>query len=137
MGVIITKNNKFNYLLKKGENIIKWKIVILLGLLIFSIPVSIFSQTIINSFPAPGFEPRGLAWDGSFLWCADYYSGKIFKLNPSNGAKADSVSFPMLSDYGGITWGNNGQIWVANGSYVYQINPVSGDTISSFHCPGG
>ncbi|HEX9912704.1 MAG TPA: hypothetical protein VGB01_05580 [candidate division Zixibacteria bacterium] len=133
----MTKNNKFSYLLKKCENIIRWKIVILLGLLIFSIPVSIFSQTIINSFPAPGFEPRGLAWDGSFLWCADYYSGKIFKLNPLNGAKVDSVSFPMLSDYGGITWGSNGQLWVANGSYVYEINPSSGDTISSFHCPGG
>jgi len=131
------KNNNFTSLPKKYKNIFRWKIVILLGLLIFSIPVSIFSQTIIKSFPAPGFEPRGLAWDGSFLWCADYYSGKIFKLNPSNGAKVDSVSFPLLSDYGGITWGNNGQLWVANGSYVYQINPVSGDTISSFHCPGG
>ncbi len=133
----MTKNNNFTSLPKKYKNIFRWKIVILLGLLIFSIPVSIFSQTIINSFPAPSFESRGLTWDGSFLWCADYYSGKIFKLNPSNGAKADSVSFPMLSDYGGITWGSNGQLWVANGSYVYEINPSSGDTISSFHCPGG
>lgn len=133
----MTTNNKFSHLLKKCENIIRWKIVILLGFLIFSIPLFSFSQTIINSFPAPGFDPRGLTWDGSFLWCADYYSGKIFKLNPSNGVKADSVSFSLMSDYGGITWGNNGQLWVANGSYVYQINPASGDTISSFRCPGG
>jgi DNA-binding beta-propeller fold protein YncE len=131
------KNSKFNYLLKQGENITKLKIVILSGFLIFSIPVSVFSQTIIKSLPAPGAEPRGLAWDGSYLWCAEYFSGKIYKLDPSNGAKVDSVSFQIMGDYGGITWGNNGQLWVANGSYIYQINPASGDTTSSFHCPGG
>lgn len=113
------------------------KVVILTGLLSFLITVSVYSQTILNSFPSPGPEPRGLAWDGSFLWCAEYSSGKIYKLNPSSGVKVDSVSFPLQSSFGGITWGSDDQIWVANGSYVYEIDPSSGDTLSSFHCPGG
>ena len=113
------------------------KIAILVGLLNFLFSGSVSSQTILNSFPAPGSEPRGLAWDGSFLWCAEYSSGKIFKLDPSTGSKVDSVSFPLQSSYGGITWGSNDQMWVANGSYVYEIDPTSGDTLSSFHCPGG
>lgn len=113
------------------------KVVILTGLLSFLITVSVYSQTILNSFPSPGPEPRGLAWDGSFLWCAEYSSEKIFKLDPLTGAKVDSFSFPLLSDFGGITWGSDDQIWVANGSYVYEIAPASGDTLSSFHCPGG
>lgn len=113
------------------------KVVILTGLLSFLITVSVFSQTLLNSFPSPGPEPRGLAWDGSFLWCAEYSSGKIFKLNPLTGAKVDSFSFPLQSSFGGITWGSDDQIWVANGSYVYEIDPSSGDTLSSFHCPGG
>ena len=115
----------------------RWKVVILAGLWSLLIAVSVYSQTIINSFPSPGLEPRGLAWDGSYLWCAEYSSGKIFKLNPLTGAKADSFSFPLQSDFGGITWGSNDQIWVANGIYVYEIDPASGDTLSFFRCPGG
>jgi streptogramin lyase len=113
------------------------KVGILVGLLEFLFCASVFSQTILNSFPSPGPEPRGLAWDGSFLWCAEYSYGKIFKLDPSTGAKVDSFSFPLEGDFGGITWGSDDQIWVANGSYVYEIDLGSGDTLSSFHCPGG
>lgn len=113
------------------------KTAILVGLLNFLFSGSVSSQTILNSFPAPGSEPRGLAWDGYFLWCAEYSSGKIFKLDPSTGSKVDSVSFPLQSSYGGIAWGSNDEMWVANGSYVYEIDPASGDTLSSFHCPGG
>lgn len=113
------------------------KVAIFAGLFNFLFSVSVFSQTILNSFPSPGPEPRGLAWDGSFLWCAEYSSGKIFKLNPSTGAKVDSFSFQIESAFGGITWGSDDQIWVANGGLIYEIDPASGETLSSFSCPGG
>lgn len=113
------------------------KLVVLAGLVVILVPASIQSQTIVHSFPAPGPEPRGLAWDGSFLWCAEYSAGRVFKLDPVTGAKVDSFSFSMLSDFGGITWGSSGQIWLANGSRVYELDPASGDTLSYFSCPGG
>lgn len=113
------------------------KLVVVAGLLGILLPGSVNSQTIVNSFPAPGPEPRGLAWDGSFLWCAEYSSGQVLKLDPVTGAKVDSFSFPFQSNFGGITWGSADQIWVANGSYVYEIDPATGNTLSSFHCPGG
>ena len=109
----------------------------ILGLLSFLMSAPVYSQTIVNSFPSPGSEPRGLAWDGSYLWCAEYESGKVFKLDPAAGSKVDSFVFPIDSQFGGITWGSDNQIWMANGSYVYEVNPISGDTISSFRCPGG
>jgi DNA-binding beta-propeller fold protein YncE len=115
----------------------RWKVVVLAGLLSFLIGPSVYSQTIIHSIPGPGPEPRGLAWDGSFLWCAEYSSGKIFKLDPSTGARVDSFSFDLLSDFGGIAWGSEDQIWVGNGSRIYEIDPASGDTLSYFSCPGG
>jgi len=121
----------------KGEKMLRWKVLVLAGLLSLLVSASACSQTIINSFPSPGPEPRGLAWDGSYLWCAEYSSGKIFKLEPSTGAKVDSVSFPLQSDFGGITWGSEDQIWVANGVYIYEIDPSSGDTLGLFRCPGG
>lgn len=113
------------------------KTVILTGLLHLLSSVLVFSQTILNSFPSPGLEPRGLAWDGAFLWCADYSSQMIFKLAPSTGARVDSFSFPLQNDFGGITWGDQDQIWVANGSYVYEVDPAFGIIRSFFHCPGG
>ncbi len=113
------------------------RVVILAGLLNFLFSISVFSQTILNSFPSPGPEPRGLAWDGSFLWCAEYSTGKIYKLDPLTGGELGMFSFLLQSDFGGITWGSDDQIWVANGSYVYEVDPTSGDTLSSFHCPGG
>lgn len=115
----------------------RWRVVILAGLLSLLITVAVHSQTIIHSIPAPGPEPRGLAWDGSFLWCAEYSSGKIFKLDPSTGARVDSFAFDLISDFGGITWGSGNQIWVANGGAIHEIDPLSGDTISYFTCPGG
>ena len=124
-------------ILKKGEKMFRWKVVILTGLLICSVCLSVQSQTIISSFPSPGPEPRGLAWDGAYLWCAEYSSGEIFKLNPSTGAKVDSFSFPLYIDFGGITWGSDDQMWVANGIYVFGIDPASGDTIELFRCLGG
>lgn len=113
------------------------KLVVFAGLVIMLLPASVNSQTIIHSFPAPGPEPRGLTWDGSFLWCGEYSSGQVFKLDPVTGAKVDSFSFPLLSEFGGITWGSEGQIWVGNGSRVYEIQPATGDTLSYFSCPGG
>ncbi|KPL00063.1 MAG: hypothetical protein AMJ91_05470 [candidate division Zixibacteria bacterium SM23_73_3] len=113
------------------------KLAIFTGLLSLLFSVSVFSQTILNSFSSPGPEPRGLAWDGTFLWCAEYSSGRIYKLDPLTGDKQGSFSFPLQSDFGGITWGSDGQIWVANGSYIYEIDPTSGDTLSNFSCPGG
>ena len=40
-----------------------------------------------TTIPAPGFQPSGLAYDGTFLYVSEL-SGfrKIFKLDPTNGA---------------------------------------------------
>jgi len=116
---------------------LRWKIIVIASVMIFLITIGVKSQTIIHSFPSPGSEPRGLTWDGTFLWCAEYSSGKVFKLNPATGAKVDSFSFPIQNLFGGITWGSEGQIWIANGSFIFEIDPDSGDTLSNFSCPGG
>lgn len=116
---------------------LRLKVIILASVMSFTITVSSISQTIIHSFPSPGSEPRGLTWDGTFLWCAEYSTGKIYKLNSETGVKIDSFSFPIQTLFGGITWGSEGQIWIANGGVIFEIDPDSGDTLSNFSCPGG
>ena len=95
------------------------------------------AQTIVNSFPTPGNDARGLTWDGSHLWCADATSNKIYKLDASDGSIISWFSFNVSDNYGGLTWSLDNNIWIGNGVYVYKVNTLTGTIISSFHCPGG
>jgi len=102
-----------------------------------TLAVSAKPQTIIDSFPSPGNESRGLAWDDEYLWCADAGTDSVYKLNPSNGTIVSSFPFSIGLDYGGITWSDDNNIWIGNGSYVYKVDPNTGQELYSFHCPGG
>jgi DNA-binding beta-propeller fold protein YncE len=95
------------------------------------------AQEAIGSFPSPGEEPRGLAWDGEYLWCADAGTDSVYKLDISDGTVISSFWLPINLEYGGITWGSDTTIWVADGSMIYEVNPTNGAVISSFSCPGG
>jgi len=99
---------------------------------------NLFAQQIVKSFPAPSTEPRGLAWDGNFLWCADFSQDSIYRIDPANGNILSSIPFDVYdSDWGGLTWSDDGKLWVANGPYIFKIDPQTAETLSSFHCPGG
>jgi DNA-binding beta-propeller fold protein YncE len=112
--------------------------ILFLLLLICSICTRfIWAQTTINSFPSPAGEPRGLAWDGEYLWCADAGTDSVYKLDKSDGSVISSIPFSIGSDYGGLTWGAESNMWIANGPIISELNPANGDVISSFSCPGG
>jgi len=36
---------------------------------------------VIDSVEAPSSYPGGLAWDGRYLWCADWKSAKIYSID--------------------------------------------------------
>ena len=59
-----------------------------------------FSQKIIKQFFAPGTNSRGLAWDGTNLWCADETDKAIYKVNASSGGVISSISFSIKSGRG-------------------------------------
>ena len=94
------------------------------------------TQTVVDSFPSPGNQTRGLAWDGSFLWNADA-EDTVYRIDPSTGEVVSSFYFPIDSAYGGITWGLDNSLWIANGRIIYKVNPTTGDILYSFECPGG
>jgi len=96
-------------------------------------------EMLVDSFPSPGGEPRGLAWDGAHLWCADAQTDSLYGLEVSTGVVISRFTslYAIQEEYGGITWGDDSTIWLANGSRVYQFNPVTGGIVSSFSCPGG
>lgn len=95
-----------------------------------------WSQAVVDSFPAPGSQTRGLAWDGSFLWNADA-GDTVYRIDPAGGTELLSFYFPIDSAFGGITWSSDGKLWIANGGYIYKVDPATGEVVYSFPCPGG
>jgi len=89
------------------------------------------SYDIIDS---PGTNPRGLAWDGEYLWHADDSTDKIYKLNTS-GTVISSFSSPGDNPQG-LTWDGE-YLWhaVLSTDKIYKLN-TSGTVISSFSSPG-
>jgi len=82
-----------------------------------TIPIFLTSGEVrvVLDFPSPGPEPRGLAWSGRHLWCADMSGeGSLYKINPSNGNVVERLSSPGIYPLG-LAW---------DGRYLWNIDPV-------------
>ena len=94
---------------------------------------------ILSSFDAPGQSsqgphPKGLAFDGTYLWSVDFLDNKIYKLSNS-GAVIGSIPAPSgISS--GLAW-DGSNLWVSEWfSYkIYKLNPDSGQILMSFNAP--
>ncbi len=91
--------------------------------------------TIITSFPTPGTSSRGLAWDGTNLWCSDATNDRIYKLNSSGGV-ITSFASPGATPTG-MTW-DGANLWNADATNdrIYKLS-ATGSTLTSFASPGG
>jgi len=91
---------------------------------------------VITSFSAPGTGPLGLAWDGEYLWNADWETGMIYKLSPSTGSVVQSFSSPGGRPFG-LTYDGT-YLWVAvrDDNTIYQLNPATGSVVDSIPSPG-
>ncbi|UCE20051.1 MAG: hypothetical protein JSV84_06830 [Gemmatimonadota bacterium] len=108
--------------------------------LVSLLPVAGFAQRIVKEFDTPGPEPRGLTWDGTYLWCADAEEDSIFKIDPESGQVIHSFYFSMTFEFsrgGGIAWSGDGALWATRSTYFYKLDANTGQSITNFHCPGG
>ena len=82
---------------------------------------------IVSTIPAPGPNPHGVAWDGSYLWVGDAETDSIYKVNPEDGSVI--LSFPTPgSEPRGMTWCENQLILMDDHDIkMYFIN-TSGDS---------
>ena len=114
-----------------------WRKIVLLSLCGL-IPVVSAAQYVVKAFDAPGPEARGLAWDGAYLWCADAGNDAIYKIDPAVGDVVHSIPFDVPDTYGGgITWDDDGALWVSRLQYFHKLDPTTGQELAEFHCPGG
>jgi len=90
---------------------------------------------VVFQFNAPSVEIDGMAWDGTNLWVASDYLDRIWKMD-TLGNIIDSIPAPAAIATG-LTW--DGQyLWCADGGtiLIYQLDPATGNVISSIPGPG-
>ena len=108
--------------------------------LIFTLATPGYTQTTI---PAPGFQPSGLAYDGTFLYVSELSGFRtIYKLNPTTGAVLGSFLAPSPAGFDGNGNPNDlvadgaGRLFVSDiGNIVYEIDATGTTIFNSFSLP--
>ena len=94
--------------------------------------------TIVDSFDSPYNYPGGLAWDGGYLWNADFdifnVVDKIYKLT-TNGTAVNDFNPPGINPKG-LAWDGT-YLWNADSSdkKIYKLT-TTGTVLGSFDSPG-
>lgn len=100
-------------------------------------------SVLLYSFPSPDGSPRGLAFDGSYLWCANTGDGnsvngaKIYKLDPITGAIVNTYSSPGTNPFG-LAW-DGSYLWHSDfgTGMIYKIDTSTMTSVSSFSYSSG
>ena len=115
----------------------RWQLIVFLFILL-TLPVTTMAQFVVKELNAPGTEPRGVAWDGQYLWCADLAKDSLYKIDPSSGQILHIIPFDFDLTYGGgTTCDGDSAIWVTMRNYFYKLDAQTGQELANVHCPGG
>jgi sugar lactone lactonase YvrE len=93
---------------------------------------------VVASFPAPGSQPGGMAFDGTNLWYADYARdfSTVYKLSTTGSFLGQwRVNWGYAC---GLAWDGT-YLWsdALTARYVYKMNPANCSVLSSFYGPSG
>lgn len=90
---------------------------------------------IVSQFPAPGPSPRGLAWDGEYLWVGDDSTVTIYKVDPVNGRVVSSFK-ATGTELRGLAWDGE-DLWQADNAAMKlnRVDSVSGSVLSVIGAP--
>lgn len=130
IGKINLVSDKLGFLLE-GIAMKRKKLGVVVSLLVcLSITSLAFGSTleIVNSFSSLAGTPRGLTWDGEYLW---YSGGLIYKLDTS-GNIINQYNWPYIESYGMAFDGDF--LWYIDrepNKMIYQAQVISGSTTSS------
>ena len=98
---------------------------------------------VVTSFPTPAGCPSGLAWDGQYLWLADWREASLYKIDPTSGKVLASIPAPCFKPQG-LAWGH-GRLFVSDcqtfvneyqAGVVYVLDPETETVETSYTTPG-
>jgi len=90
----------------------------------------------IDSFPSPGTQPFGLAYDGANLWHVDLNAQTVYALDPVTGSVRRSFGAPDQWSKGLCF---DGQYLWLTGNYasrIFKVDTTSGSVVLNFTAPG-
>ncbi|MBU2599181.1 hypothetical protein KJ849_01155 [bacterium] len=85
---------------------------------------------------SPESMPTGITWDGKYLWCADFNTHQIFKIDVLRGKLLHKINAPA-SYPTGLAF-KDGFLWVScvSTQRIYKIDLKEGKELYSFPHPG-
>ncbi|MBN1414585.1 MAG: hypothetical protein JW973_05755 [Bacteroidales bacterium] len=107
----------------------------IVAFILFSRYLLAFPGKVIQSLPLPGHYCTGLAFDGKYLWIADYKTDIIYKLDPSNGSILHQIPSPGFWPMG-LAW--DGQyLWNIDKGQdkIYKIDSRDGTVMKTIEAP--
>jgi glutamine cyclotransferase len=109
-----------------------------------SLPSAVFTYGVAEGhfrIPVPADDPRGIAWDGTYLWVVTgpdtNETPVIFQIDPADGAVQQSFEAPGHRPRG-LTWDGEALWYSAQGTRtIYRLDPNNnGNVLLSFPSPG-
>jgi len=85
---------------------------------------------ILKVIKTPGPCPTGLAFDGKYLWLADSFTDKIYKIDPTKGTVVSSFDSPGHHPEG-LTWDGRYLWHIDSGEkLMYKLDPETGRALT-------
>ncbi len=106
------------------------------GLFVERKPLSSHLLKIEGSFYGIGRSPRGLTWDGEYLWVSFPDKRAICQIDPSNGRIVQTFHNVVQMPWG-LAWDGE-HLWVSDvyTARLYEVDPKTGSIVSSLTVGG-
>lgn len=104
-------------------------------LFIMTSVVSAAPGDVAMSFPNPGPCPSGMAFDGQYLWSADFKTDSLYAIDPNSGSVVKSMESPSYRPYG-LAWDGSG-LWVvdAGENTLIKLDTKTGVNVKTIPSP--
>ena len=91
---------------------------------------------IMKTIEAPSSTPRGLAWDGKYLWCVDSDASEVIQFSSEDGTTIRSFRSPS-DDPRGLAFDGT-YLWISDRmkDEIYMVDPRTGAVILITDAPG-
>ena len=102
---------------------------------LISLPAIAQPGKVVRTLDAPGRFCTGMAFDGEFLWVADYKADRLFKISVDSGETAGSVPSPGFWP-AGLAWDGE-HLWNADkkSEKIFKVDPVDGTILKAIDSP--
>ena len=104
-------------------------------LFIMTAAISAAPGDVAVSFPAPATCPSGMAFDGQYIWTADFKTDSLYAVDPATGQVVKAMESPSYRPYG-LAW-DGGYLWIVDAEerVILQFDTETGVNVKTIPSP--